>query len=391
MRIRPSVLDVCLAAVSAALTLLTLLEGRVLGVDPPVAGNRWWALPLLLIPSAALLLRRQSPVVTVIAVWIPVAVHAVVTGHGAEGLFLVWPAWVSLYALGAYGSRRQVLAGLLVLVPSLAVHDLFDPGAWRAGEASAWSAALWDVLLVVAPLVGGLVAGGRRVRALTAEKELAQARAQAVVGEERARIARELHDVVTHHVNLIVLQAMAAGGLLDREPDRVREPLAVIERSGREALAEMRRLLGVLREEDALPQMAPQPGVGDLAGLVESARASGLDVALHVTGHARPLPAGLGLAVYRLVQEALTNASRHAAGAKVDVTLHYRGETVDVEVVDDGGMPIGADDDTHVGGGGRGLLGMRERVALYAGQLEVGPTPDGGFAVQARLPTPEPA
>ncbi|MGZ6803910.1 MAG: sensor histidine kinase [Nocardioidaceae bacterium] len=376
---------------SAVLTGLALLDGWVMGMDTPVAGSRWWVLPLLLVPSAALVLRRIMPVATVALVWIPVDLHAAVTGHGAEGLFLVWPAWVSLYALSAYGSRRQVLAGLCVVLPALAVHDVFDAAAWRAGEASAWSAALWDLLLVVAPLVGGVVAGRRRLRALTVEKELAEARARTAIVEERARIARELHDVVTHHLNLVVLQAMAAGGLLDREPARVRSPLAVIERSGREALAEMRRLLGVLREEDAAPEMSPQPGVDDVAALVDSARVSGLDVALHVTGEPRTLPPGLGLAIYRLVQEALTNASRHAAGALVDVNLRYVGETVDVEVVDDGGRGWDGGSTSDVPGGGRGLLGMRERVTLYSGTLQVGPTPEGGFAVHARLPTPEPA
>jgi signal transduction histidine kinase len=210
-----------------------------------------------------------------------------------------------------------------------------------------------------------------------------EAEARAALAEERARIARELHDVVTHHVNLVVLQAMAASGLLDRDPERVREPLQVIERSGREALTEMRRLLGVLRDEDAERPMAPQPGVEDVDTLVGTARTAGLAVGLAISGVPRRLPDGLALTVYRIVQESLTNAARHAAGSRVGVSLRYEPDAVDVAVVDDGGVP------TPDGrGGGRGLLGMRERVAVFAGTLETGPSPDGGFAVHARLPLP---
>jgi signal transduction histidine kinase len=205
------------------------------------------------------------------------------------------------------------------------------------------------------------------------------------VAEERARIARELHDVVTHHINLVVLQAMAGSGLLDTDAEKAREPLAVIERSGREALAEMRRLLGVLRSEAERP-VAPQPGIDDLPPLIESARAAGLDAGINVTGTVRRLPTGLALTVYRIVQEALTNAARHAAGARVRVTLAYEPEAVDLRIADDGGRP-GAPR-PELPSGGRGLVGMRERVALYAGSLDVGAGPDGGFAVHARLPVP---
>lgn len=380
---RPKVLDAGLAAGSAVLTVLALFAGW----DPPIAGARWWVTPLLLVPSAALLLRRRQVVVAVSGVWVPIAVHAAFTGRGAEGIFLVWPAWVSLYALTAYGRRRQIGTGLALVLVALAVHDWFDPGAWRAGPESAWSAAWWDLLLVVAPLIGGLVAAARRVRVLAAEKALAEARARAAVAEERARIARELHDVVTHHINLVVLQAMAGSGLLDRDPEQVREPLAVIERSGREALAEMRRLLGVLRDEDGEQPVAPQPGVDDVGALLDSARAAGLSVELAVSGSPRRLPAGLALTVYRLVQEALTNAARHASGARVGVTLDYGPADVEVRIVDDGGRGTTRPRD-RLPGGGRGLLGMRERVALYAGNVEAGPAPDGGFAVHARLPVP---
>ena len=313
----------------------------------------------------------------------PIALHALFTGKGGEGLYLVWPAWVSLYALAAYGSRRQLLVGLAVAVVSLAVHDWNDPLAWRAGAEAAWSAAWWDLLLFVAPLVGGIVAGSRRARTLATEKALVEAQARAAVAEERARIARELHDVVTHHINLVVLQAMAASGMLDRDPERVREPLQVIERSGREALTEMRRLLGVLRDEDAERTAGPAAGRGRRRRARRHRPATpGCPSGWPSRGRPRRLPAGLALTVYRIVQESLTNAARHAAGSRVGVSLRYEPDAVDVAVVDDGGRAA------------RRRAARRTRAARHAGaggrlrrrRWRPGPSADGGFAVHARLP-----
>jgi signal transduction histidine kinase len=378
----PSRLDIASACASAVFTTLVLLGvGHYAGSDETVAGSRWWVAPLLLVPPAALLWRRADPLVATLGVWCPAGVHAVLSGDAALGTFVVWPGMVSLYALAAYGTRRQLTAGLAVAVAAMVAHGLNDPENWTAE--SGWAALWWNLVLVAAPLVGGVVAGSRRARQLAAEKAEAQAEARAAVGEERARIARELHDVVTHHVNLVVLQAMAASGVLDLDPEKVREPLRVIERSGREALTEMRRLLGVLRNADEERPLSPQPGMDDVDTLVGSARSAGLSVDLAVSGDPRRLPAGLALTVYRIVQESLTNAARHAAGSRVGVRLRYEPDAVDVAVVDDGGRPAGT-----APGGGRGLLGMRERVAVFAGTLETGPSPDGGFAVHARLPLP---
>lgn len=383
MTSRSGLLDAGIAATSAVLTLLVLFGDPPEALSGELSGERWWAAPLLLLVPAALLWRRTRPLLMVIGVWVPIAVHALLTGDGGLGLYVLWPAWVSLYSLAAYGTRRQLLTGLAVAVACLAAHDLIDPVNWRSWD-SAWDVVWWDVVAFLPAFVGGMVAGARRARTMATEKALAEARAKVAVAEERARIARELHDVVTHHVNLVVLQAMAASGMLDRDPERVREPLQVIERSGREALTEMRRLLGVLREEDAERPLGPQPGVADVEGLVGSARTAGIAVDLAVSGQPRRLPAGLALTVYRIVQEALTNAARHAAGSRVGVSLRYEAESVEVAVVDDGGQCA-----EHGTPGGRGLLGMRERVAVYAGTLHAGPVADGGFAVHARLPVPE--
>ncbi|MCW2637501.1 MAG: putative two-component system sensor kinase [Blastococcus sp.] len=381
---RPSRLDVVFACVSAVLTLLVVFApGLVATTDGELVGARWWAGPLVLVSSAALLWRRSNPLLTIVGVWVPVALHALLTGNGGEGLYLVWPCWVSLYALAAYATRRQLVTGSAVALVCLVVHDVNDPISWRTAEGAS-AAAWWDLVLFVPALVGGIVAGNRRARTLATEKALVEAEARAAVAEERARIARELHDVVTHHVNLVVLQAMAASGMLDRDPERVREPLRVIEASGREALTEMRRLLGVLRDDDAERPLTPQPGVEDVDALVGRARTAGLSVGLSVSGTPRRLPTGLALTVYRIVQEGLTNAARHAAGSRVGVSLRYEPESVEVAVVDDGGERA----DGVAPGGGRGLLGMRERVTVFAGTLETGPSPAGGYAVHARLPAP---
>ena len=186
MRIPPRALDVGFAAGSAALTLAVVFgEGLAAASDQTIAGSRWWVLPLMLVPSAALLWRRSHPLATVAGVWVPIALHAMFTGMGAEGLFIVWPAWVSLYALAAYGSRRQLLTGLAVAAVALFVHDWNDPRAWRAGAEAAWSAAWWDLLLFVAPLIGGLVAGTRRTRA-----RLRPALSRIVVSHARSRRSR---------------------------------------------------------------------------------------------------------------------------------------------------------------------------------------------------------
>jgi signal transduction histidine kinase len=384
VKVPPRALDIGLAAGSAALAVLVLLgHGEVSGSEAPIGRTGWWTAPLIVLPSAALLWRRSRPLAAVTGVSVPIALHAVLAGDGGIGSYVIWPMCVSLYALAAYGSRRQLLIGFAVAVASIGVHHRNDPDTWRGGSEAVLGQLWWDLVLFMAPLIGGVVAGSRRARRLATEKALVEAEARAAVGEERARIARELHDVVTHHVNLVVLQAMAASGMLDRDPERVREPLRVIEASGREALTEMRRLLGVLRDDDAERPLAPQPGVEDVDTLVGAARTAGLDVGLAVSGTPRRLPAGLGLTVYRIVQESLTNAARHAAGSRVGVSLRYEPDAVDVAVVDDGGRPV-----DHAPGGGRGLLGMRERVAVFAGTLETGPSPAGGFAVHARLPVP---
>jgi signal transduction histidine kinase len=253
------------------------------------------------------------------------------------------------------------------------------------------SAVSADLLLAVGAALGALGAARRTVNAEAAERRAAldrerEANARAALAQERARIARELHDIVAHNVSLMVVQTMAADRVQDREPARAHELHAAIEQTGRTAVAELRRLLDVLRtEDDEAAVRTPQPGLDDLPALVESVRRAGLRVTYHDSGVRRPLPAGTELTVYRVVQEALTNTLKHAGLTDVTVRLDRTADTVTVEVTDAG--PVGVPPlrpNTH--GTGHGVIGMRERTLAAGGTLHIGHTPDGGFSVRAELP-----
>jgi len=234
--------------------------------------------------------------------------------------------------------------------------------------------------------VGLYVRGRRRSAELELQTErLEQERAEQAqaVAEERARIARELHDVVAHSVSATVVQAEAAEEVLGDEPERARQSLTRIQDTGREALGEMRRLLGIMRDETERGVPAPQPCVADLERLVEESRAEDLVVTLTVDGVRRELPAGVELSAYRIVQEALTNVRKHAGRpAEASVVVRYRDAAVELEVTDDGQGPSGG------GVHGHGLVGMRERVAFFGGEFSVGPGEGGGYVVRASFPLP---
>ncbi len=223
-------------------------------------------------------------------------------------------------------------------------------------------------------------------RAARLERERdAQARIAAVA--ERARIARELHDVIAHNVSVMVVQADGASYALGTDPARAREALAAISATGRQALAEMRRLLGVLRREEdgAASERAPQPGIGELGELLDQARSAGLPVSFTVEGEPQPLPGGVALAAYRIVQESLTNTRKHAGPvASASVLLRYSPDAVVLTISDDGRGELGGAGPP--GAPGHGLTGMRERVAVYGGSVTAGPRPGGGFEVVATLP-----
>jgi signal transduction histidine kinase len=278
----------------------------------------------------------------------------------------------ALYALAVWTPPRRFALGTALIV----AVDL----ATSAGpKVSLRSALAFAVVTPVVMLLIRRVVGDRERRAEVAERERDLAAREAVV-EERARIARELHDAIAHSVSMMVIQAGAERRVLEGERGPTREVLQTIERIGRGALTEMRRLVGMLRS-DAGDPLAPQPGLNDLPILVTQVREAGLPVELHVDGERRELPVGIELSAYRIVQEALTNALKHAGEAHASVRVHYGAESLELEIVDDGGSAA-----APISSGGHGLVGMRERVALYGGRLDAGRRPSGGFSVRVLLP-----
>jgi signal transduction histidine kinase len=251
--------------------------------------------------------------------------------------------------------------------------------ASAVGPVSLANALQFGVITLIVMVLVRRVVGDRERRAQLAERERDLAAREAVV-EERARIARELHDAIAHNVSMMVVQAGAERRVLDEKGGTTREVLETIERIGRGALTEMRRLVGMLRSDVAEP-LAPQPGLDDLPTLVGQVCEAGLPVELHVDGERRELPVGIELSAYRIVQEALTNALKHAGESHASVRVHYGADSLELEIVDDGGgVP------EPLSSGGHGLVGMRERVALYGGHLDAGRRPSGGFAVRVLLP-----
>jgi signal transduction histidine kinase len=260
--------------------------------------------------------------------------------------------------------------------------------AIEPGDPVAFTDIAFFAVLFGAPWVGGRVLRHRSEREHALEGRAARleverdTRAREAVADERTRIARELHDVVAHAISLIVLQARGGRRLIADDPDETRRALDVIERAGEQALVEMRRLLGLLRHDEAEPTLAPPPSLRRIDELVAGIRASGLAVEVVVEGDPVELPPGVDVSAYRIVQEALTNALKHAGPARAQVTVTYGADAVDLAILDDG--PGGA----SANGGGYGLAGMRERVAIYGGRLESGPRPEGGYALRVRLPLP---
>jgi signal transduction histidine kinase len=280
------------------------------------------------------------------------------------------------YAMGAYtGGRNARLAPLVILVGVFAVTATWEDQVFT------------DYIFPTAfVLIAWLAGRGVRTRTRLTE-ELHEAAVQAqeaheeevarAAADERRRIAREMHDVVAHSVSVMVVQAGGARRILERDPARAVDAAAHIEEVGRAAMAEMRRLLGLMHHGE---ERGPQPGMGRLDALVERTRAAGLPVSLTVEGEPRSLPAGMDLAAYRVVQEALTNAIKHAGAAPTEVTVRWASSHLELEIVDNG-VPV-----ANGSGGGHGLVGMEERVRLYDGELRTGRRADGGFEVVARLP-----
>jgi signal transduction histidine kinase len=352
------------------------------------------AYALLLAGAASLVARDRYPLPVLLAVAAS-AVTYMLLGYpgGFSTISLALAIWASVSA-GFRSASAVVVAGLvaIVVVAGLVV---------RSGHLRDPDAGLWFGGWLVAAFVLGEVSRSRRSyleeverRAFDAERTREE-EARRRAGEERVRIARELHDVLTHHISVINVQAGVAVHLLDKQPDgsplseqaaQARQTLVTITESSREAMRELRDILGVLRQVDDTDPRAPTPGLDGLDDLVAGAAGAGLEIELETEGERRPLPLGTDLAAYRIIQESLTNVARHADARHATVSLRYGPEEIELEVADDGrGVPPGAELE-----GGNGLTGMRERAAAVGGSLEAGALPVGGFRVRARLPVQAP-
>jgi signal transduction histidine kinase len=333
--------------------------------------------PLTLLVPLSLLWRVRYPLAVMalnIGAWVVIDLY---TPANEDPLTLAIALAIVVYSVGAHTRGRQAVVGA-GLVAAMALLATFVD--WNEGSV----ADLLGNLIFFAGIFGGTWLAGRAIRRRRGrERDLIlerEEKARAAVLEERTRIARELHDVVAHAISVIVLQARGARHALDAKPDDARSALDAIEHTAAQALAEMRRLLGMLRADEGDVALAPQPTLAQLETLVAHVRDAGLPVDVRVEGSPRELAPGVDLSAFRIVQEALTNALKHAGPASAHVLVRYGDDALELEVADTGGAAVNG------AGGGHGLAGMRERVTVFGGELESGPRSEGGYVVRARLP-----
>jgi signal transduction histidine kinase len=343
-------------------------------------GPLWFDVLAVIAFTTPLLARRRFPLGALLAAGGAIAVASFIDIGLVKHPFVSFLFGLAICVLfGMRPVRLQSVAGLAFTIGVAAVVELNAPKP-KVGD-FAFDVVGFSVAWIIGSAVGGKFreADEARKRAARAEREREE-RARLAVADERARIARELHDVVGHSVSVMTVQATAVRRTLEPDQDKEREALLVVEQTGREALAEMRRVVGVLRRPEEGPALAPQPSLEHLDQLVAKAREAGLAVDLRIEGEPVQLAAGLDLTAYRLVQEGLTNTLKHARAQQAEVLVRYSDGRVELTVTDDG--PGGGDGDT----GGHGLVGMRERVSVYGGDLEAGPCPEGGYRLRATLP-----
>jgi len=366
--------DVLLAAVVVVLGLLqTTLDNELSTVE--IAVNCAIAVVL----GVLLAFRRRIPLL-LLALMFASALAEPVVGESGNGEFFGLFVLVAVYTAAAHTeSRRMWLAGAMTAGMGIVVA-VNDPESLNVG------AAIFFGLLFGVPWTVGRMVHHRRQREVALEERAGalereqEQRARAAVAEERQRIARDLHDIVAHAISVVVVQARGGRRMLDKEPAEARAAFDTIEQTGQQALGEMRRLLGLLRAHDEQLALAPQPTLARLGDLVGQVRDAGLPVELAIEGEPTELPAGVDLSAYRIVQEALTNALRHAGPATARVTVRYAEGELELEVADDGAGSTNGD------GAGHGLVGIHERVAMLGGEVEAGRRPAGGYSVRARLP-----
>ena len=346
----------------------------------------WFSVPAIAVLLLPLFARRRFPFAAPATYWLLAAGLTFVDGlllPFIDSLEVV--GFSAAFLLGNLRNRRQAALGLGIVIGAMEVLVYNIPGSQQIS----WY--IFIPLRFVAAWVAGFAVRARaeqaeaaEVRAVRAEGEREVA-ARIAVAEERARIARELHDVVAHALSVMVLQVGAVRHKLPDSLAQQRDALRSVERAGRTALAEMRRLLGAMRQEGDEVEFVPQPGLEALDSLLYEVGRAGLPARLHVDGEPFPLPRGVDLSAYRIVQEGLTNALKHAYASDADVTVRYRPDEVEIEVRDNGAGSTTTD------GLGHGLVGVRERVKIYGGEMSAGTSPEGGFVLSTRLPIVEEA
>ncbi len=382
----PYVIDTTMALVLMVTGIVTLFApGDHSGSqhDPNALG-----VLLVLATDLPLIWRRRAPLAVLAVVLGATATYSAFGfAHNSTELGLI----LALYTVSSAYPHRTSLKTLCGCMATMIAAAMV--GIWQTGVGDGFANAAFTVVYILPWALGENAYHRRRhlvdteERARRAEEERERETRQAV-NDERTRIARELHDVVAHAMSVMVVQAGAGRRVLADHPAKAAEALANIELTGRDGLAEMRRLLGVLRQDDLTasgqgpePELAPQPGLAAVSDLAERWQQAGLPVEVEVKGPSRPLPTGVDLSAYRIIQEALTNVFKHAGADHVLVGLTFDDAGLQIDVLDDGRGAAAIDD-----AGGHGLIGMRERVALYGGTVQAGPRPGGGFAVQAHLP-----
>jgi signal transduction histidine kinase len=368
-----------LIAVLAIAGMLELVVGRDLTGAP--ATSLWFSVPAIAVLVLPLLAHRRFPFAAPAAYWLMAAALTFVDGLlipfvgslGVVGL-------AAAFLLGNLRDDRQAGIGLAIVLGCIGVVVTNIPGPQSASDL------VFIPLRFVVAWVAGYALRARseqaeaaEMRAILAERER-EAAARIAVAEERARIARELHDIVAHAMSVMVLQVGAVRHKLPPTLEEDRDALGRVEQAGRTALAEMRRLLGAMRSDGDRVELGPQPGLDALDTLVEDVIHAGLPVQLHVDGEPYALPRAIDLSAYRIVQEGLTNALKHAHASHADVTVRYRPDELELEVADDGKGPPTSN------GHGHGLVGIRERAKIYGGEMSAGAAPAGGFILSARLP-----
>lgn len=364
-------------AIATFLTMVFLVDGPGdTMVVRPVGTVPIAALLVFAVACAALYRRRQAPLRV-----LGVVVTAWAVTLGSAYADVGWAVIIALYSAGRYATEdRWGYAGVAAAIAVLNVDALIDPAPW------ADTAIFGSIVMYASWYVGHRL----RLRAERAEQLLREQSSEArrILTEERTRIARELHDVVAHRVSLMTIQAAAARAVAAHDPDSAQKAMGAVEEAGRQALDELRLLLGVLRPETEETGLGPQPGLVDLPQLVEQIREAGVHVSLTTDGMPTELPARVDLSAYRIIQEALTNVLKHAGPyARTEVRLGTDKGGLVIEVLDDGRSTMPGPSLAQSGARGHGIVGMRERALLLGGTLDAMPRPDGGFRVVARLPT----